>query len=451
MARGRASGHAPPPGAGRAAHRLGQVCGVLRLDRAAAGSRGRSDPDRLAPAGPDARPGGGGRPGRSPGGDDEQRQRARVGRGVRGSGPGPGRRPAGQPRAAEQPAVPGRPAARPGRPGRTGGGRRGALHQRLGARLPARLPTDPRPADRAARRHPGAGHHGDGERPGGRGRGRAAGRRRPAGGDLARTAGPGQPAARCVGPVPARGPAGLARRAPGRPAGQRDRLQPDRLGGRGHRRPAGRHRAAGAGLHRPDRPAGPGRRRRSVAAQQGEGAGGDQRARDGLRQTRPGLRDPSGRPVLAGRLLPAGGPGRPRHRAGRRPAAAGRRGPGHLAVLRHLVDAARGPGDRRARCPRRGRPAAVDCCPRDRHRRPSNPARAAAQGAGCGRRGRPGQRWLGRHRAALGVRRRAVRPGGAGPRQGGGLDARLSADRGLPDAVPGRGAGRPGRGRLRPV
>ena len=51
---------------------------------------------------------------------------------------------------------------------RPAGDRRGALHQRLGARLPARLPAPGGDAPPAARRRGGAVHDGDGERPRGR-------------------------------------------------------------------------------------------------------------------------------------------------------------------------------------------------------------------------------------------------------------------------------------------
>ena len=55
------------PGAGGAAHRLGQVGGVLRGDGAAARARQRADGDRLAAARADAQPGGGRRAGRESG------------------------------------------------------------------------------------------------------------------------------------------------------------------------------------------------------------------------------------------------------------------------------------------------------------------------------------------------------------------------------------------------
>ncbi len=84
-----------------------------------------------------------------------------------------------------------------------------------------------------------------------------------------------------------------------------------------------------------------------------------------------------GAPVVAGGLLPAGGPRRPRHRTGRRAAAARARGPGHLALLRLGVDAARGAG-RRPCC--RPWPSPAGRCRRRRSRRPST---CAAPGSSC--------------------------------------------------------------------
>ena len=140
-------------------------------------------------------------------------------------------------------------------------------------------------------------------------------------------------------------PAGLAAQPPRRPAGIRHHLHADRGGGGRHRPPAARARARGARVHGPDRH----RRARGVRgdaeAQRGEGAGRDERARNGLRQARPRLRAASGRAVVTGRLLPAGRPCRPRERERRCAAAAGSRGSRHLALLRDRVDA----GSRSAR------------------------------------------------------------------------------------------------------
>ena len=108
----RGAGRRPAPGAGRAAHRLGQVGGLLRRHAAAAGRGRRPDGDRLAAAGADAQPDRGRRAGRHPRGHDQLHQH----RGV-GADPGRrrrrrGRRAAGQPRAAQQPRLPRRGAAR---------------------------------------------------------------------------------------------------------------------------------------------------------------------------------------------------------------------------------------------------------------------------------------------------------------------------------------------------
>ena len=88
---------------------------------------------------------------------------------------GRGRRAAGQPGAAEQPGLPRPRAAQADRRGRAAGGRRGALHLRLGARLPARLPAAAHAAGRLAAGRAGAGDHGHRERPGHQRCGRAAG------------------------------------------------------------------------------------------------------------------------------------------------------------------------------------------------------------------------------------------------------------------------------------
>ena len=92
------------------------------------------------------------------------------------------------------------------------GDRRGALHHRLGARLPARLPAHRGDAAAAAGGCGGALHHGHGERPGGPGRRRAAragSRRRAA--DVSRAAGAGVAAARGGRAAGAGRPARLAR------------------------------------------------------------------------------------------------------------------------------------------------------------------------------------------------------------------------------------------------
>ena len=67
---------------------------------------------------------------------------------------GDGRRPADQPGAAEQPGLPRQRAAEARGGHRPAGGRRGALHLRLGPRLPARLPALAHAARRARPRAP---------------------------------------------------------------------------------------------------------------------------------------------------------------------------------------------------------------------------------------------------------------------------------------------------------
>ena len=96
---------------------------------------------------------------------DQQRQPRRVGRDRRRARAGRGRRAARLARAVRQPGVPRDGAARARAARRAARDRRGALHQRLGPRLPSRLPPH-RPGPRSpAPRRPGAGHHRDRERP----------------------------------------------------------------------------------------------------------------------------------------------------------------------------------------------------------------------------------------------------------------------------------------------
>ena len=80
-----------------------------------------------------------------------------------------GGRPARQPRAAQQPGVPRQRAAAPDRGGGPHRHRRGALHLRLGSRLPARLPPDQALLETLPR-HARARHYRDRERPGHHGR-----------------------------------------------------------------------------------------------------------------------------------------------------------------------------------------------------------------------------------------------------------------------------------------
>ena len=317
------AGRALAAGPGRAAHRLGQVGGLLRLHRAAPPPRRGPDAAGQPAARADARPGGRRRPRRHPRGRDLQRQHDRVGRHRRPAGRRRRRRPAGLARAADQPALPRGAAARAGRPLRPGRRRRGALRLRLGARLPPRLPPHPRPARHAARRHAGAGDDRDGQRAGGRRRRRAAGRRRRRGDDGARAALPRLAAARAC--------CGCRRTAPAWPG------WPSHIGdlpGSGIvytltvaaaeetaalLRDAGHEVRAYTGrLDDADRKDA----EEALREQRGQGAGRDVRAGHGLRQARPRLRRPPRGAVVAGQLLPAGGPCRPRRRARRRPAAA---------------------------------------------------------------------------------------------------------------------------------
>ena len=202
------------------------------LRAARRGAHGHRLPAPRADAQPDRRR----RPRGRARGDGELGEHRRLGRHVRRDRRGRGRRPAGEPGAAEQPRLPG-PGAPPahGEHGPAGGGR-GALRLRLGARLPARLPAAARADRRAAAGDPGAGHHGDGERPGGPGRHRAAGRSTGEPlvlrGSLDRESlrlSRGAAADACAA-------AGLARRAPGGAAGGGHRLHAHdrrRGGGRG--------------------------------------------------------------------------------------------------------------------------------------------------------------------------------------------------------------------------
>ena len=164
------------PGAAGAGDRLGQVGGLLGGDRGAARGRARADAGDLAAAGADARPGRRRRPAglraatvNSANVDDWQQVFDAL-------GADDGRRPAGLARAAGQPAVR-RPGAAAAGQDRAAGGRRGALHLRLGLRLPPGLPAADPPAGADRRGQPGAGHHRDGQRAGHRGRRRPARRR----------------------------------------------------------------------------------------------------------------------------------------------------------------------------------------------------------------------------------------------------------------------------------
>ncbi len=99
-----------------------------------------------------------------------------------------------------------------------------------------------------------------------------------------------------------------------------------------------------------------------------------------------------------------------------------------------------------------GRPADVDCGAGDRHRRPADPARAAAQGARRRRRRASGSPAAGSRPESRGSTTPSGTPGSPQAREreaAAMLDVR--ADDGLPDALPRRGARRPGGCRLRAV
>ena len=197
--------------------------------------------------------------------------------------------------------------------------------------------------------------------------------------------------------------AGLAGRPPRRPAGLRHRLLPDRGRDPGGRRLPALPRPRRRRLLRPDRGHRAARARAGPARRPGQGAGRDQRARDGVRR-HPRLRRQPRRAGVAGGLLPAGRPRRPRQRRPRahRRAAAGDRGPRHLGLLRLAGLPARGAGARRpsTRWPTHG--AAVDRRPRDLRRPQPHPARDDAQGPRRRRRGPPGPGRLGVDRPASG-------------------------------------------------
>ena len=349
------------------------------------------------------------------------------------------RRAAGQPRAAEQPDVPRRGAPPADRDRRAARHRRGALHLRLGPRLPARLPPHPADDHHAPARHPGARHDGDGQRPGDRRRRRAAGHRRAGAARLAR---PGVAAPRGAPARAARAAAGLAGRAPRRARRLRDHLHAHRRRDPGGRRAPAVARPRRRGVLRADRGHRAARARAGPARRAAQGAGRDQRARDGLRRAARLRGQPRGA-LVTGRLLPAGRPRRPRHRPRPGDAAAGARGPRHLALLRLAGLPARAARPHHPARAGRERRADVDGRAGDLRRPEPHPPRDDAQGARRRRRGRPGARRLDRHRAGLGLRPGALRPGGGGAARRAGGDARLHRHRRLPDAVPARAARRP--------
>ena len=200
---------------------------------------------------------------------------------------------------------------RPRRPARD---RRGALHLRLGPRLPPRLPPDRRAAAARCPRRRGAVHDGDRQRPRGRRRrGAARDRRRRADHDP-RHARPPVAAARGRRPAEPGRAAGVARDPHPEAAGQRDRLLPDRP-----RLDARLQLARSQGIEgeaycgeSDERD----RDRAAPARQRGQVRRRHQRARHGLRQARPRLRRPlpgPGQPIAYYQQVGRAGPqlGRP--------------------------------------------------------------------------------------------------------------------------------------------
>ena len=262
------------------------------------------------------------------------------------------RRAAGQSGTAQQPGLPRFGAAGADRVGRHAGGRRGALHLRLGPRLPAGLPQAAHAADRAAGRGAGAGHHGDRQRP------RGPRRRRPARPRRGRTR------SCCVASWTGRAcisACWTCRRPQARLAWLAEHLGDlpgsgiiytltVAVGARGGVVPAGQ-RVRGGRVLRQDRSGRAGTDRAGPAGQPDQGGRGDVRAGHGFRQAGPGFRDPSRLPGVADRVLPADRSRGPRRGTGRGVAAARHRGQGHLEVLRLAgvpAGTAGAPGGRRA-------------------------------------------------------------------------------------------------------
>ena len=429
------------PGARRPAHGLGQEPRLLDRDAGPPRRGPRADAHRQPAPRPHAQPDRDGRPAGPPRRDDQLGQHGRVGRRRGGARGRRDRRPADLARAPRQRGLrEPDPARDPGidRPVRR---RRGALHQRLGPRLPARLPADRADPAQPLAVDPGPRDDGDRQRPGRRGRGRAARGGRP---DRPRPAGTGVAQAR---DGHARRPgraAGVAREVHPEPARQRHRLLPDR-----RRHAAGRHLAALAWHRRPclqrgalDRGARGARGR--ADRRRDEGARRDGRARDGLRQAGPRLGRPLPAAGLADRLLPAGGPRRAGGRLGlghppRR--SRGRPDRGVLHPDRLSADGQHGgdPRDARSRrwpdvggrAPVRGQPA-------------EGPHRAGAQAARDRRRGGARRRPLHADRRTVGAGRGAHRTRDRDPPRRAGRDAGLRRPHRLLHGVPRPGVGRPG-------
>ena len=255
------------------------------------------------------------------------------------------RRPADLPGAARQPALR-RAAAGAARRLRAARHRRGALRVRLGFRLPPRLPAPDQDAARAGTGHARARHHGDGQRPGHRGRRRPARRRhrRRCADRLARTSLRLGVVPRLDGVQRAAWVADALDRLPGSgivyvlTVAETERLAGllHELRARGRRLLLGRrHRRAGSP-------------RGSPAPQRGQSPRRHVGARHGLRQAGPRVLHPRRLARVAGRLLPAGRARRAGARRRRRRAAAGGSGRTGVGVLRHVGNP--GARARRRRC-----------------------------------------------------------------------------------------------------
>lgn len=146
MAGGGGPGGGPSPCLGGAAHRMGQVGGVLRGHRAAPPAWLRPHGDRFAAAGVDAQPGRVGGAGRHPGAHDQLGEPRGVGGHPRGGRARKGRRSPREPGTPQLRRLPRTDAAQARGHDRPPGRRRGPLHLRLGPRLPPRLPQTPHDA-----------------------------------------------------------------------------------------------------------------------------------------------------------------------------------------------------------------------------------------------------------------------------------------------------------------
>ena len=255
---------------------------------------------------------------------------------------------------------------------------------------------------RAARGRAGARHDRDGQRPRGRRRRGAAGRR---GQDLPRRARALEPALRGRRAARAR-PTGWRgwRRGCEQLPGLGDRLHAHQARRRRRRGVAEHARDPGRGLQRRDRVRAPDRGRGPAAAQRAQVRRGHERARDGLRQARPRVRRALPGAGLRDRLLPAGrarGP-RDRPRGGR--AAARRRGPPDPGLLHRAGVPAPRAGRARARADRGGRRGRRLDARADRRGQPRpRPHRGDAQGARRRGRGRRARARAGCRRAATGA------------------------------------------------